>query len=272
MPRKSLLTLIVKTSLAFLLLILTACVSSGSGGYPGSGSSLSDMPKTDNQILQNMRLVFQEEFNENTLNEDIWHAQYRWGPKNHPELQYYTPEALDINDGILRIKAEKRRMEKMSYISGVIASYDKFTFTYGYVEMRARLPAGQGLWPAFWLHLNNDDLVGEIDIFEMLGHEPDLIYMSTHFPGRNGESEDETHTYQGPDFSQDYHTFAVDWQPEAITWYVDGIQRSQISHDIPSGPMYILANLAVGGAWGGNPDRTTRFPAYYDIDYIRVYQ
>ncbi len=78
--------------------------------------------------------------------------------------------------------------------------------------------------------------------------------------------------FVGPDFTKSYHTYAVDWQPNEIVWYVDGVERFHVTENVPSVPMYILANLAVGGDWPGNPDATTPFPSYMDIDYIRVYQ
>ena len=75
-----------------------------------------------------------------------------------------------------------------------------------------------------------------------------------------------------PDFSADFYTFAVDWEPGSIVWYVDGVERALTTKGVPDEPMYLIANLAVGGDWPGNPDATTVFPGYMDIDYIRVYQ
>ncbi len=212
------------------------------------------------------RLIFDEEFSGDQLNRSYWSTEYSWGPINEPELQYYSPDALHVQDGILRITAEKRPTGGMPYSSGMIASFDRFTFVYGYVEMRARIPSGQGLWPAFWLHLNDDNKTGEIDIFEVLGHQPHILFMSYHLP------ELGQFWFNGPDYSQDYHVYAVDWEPGSLAWYVDGIERARVEHATPSEPMYILVNLAVGGTWPGSPNASTHFPAYYDVDYIRVYQ
>jgi len=227
-------------------------------------------PRSD---LAGRKLIFQDEFSGSKLNEQFWVTEYPWGRTNLPEAQYFAPDAFELNDGILRIKAEKRSMGGQSYTSGAITSFNRFTFLYGYIEMRAKLPSGQGLWPAFWMLPENEaKVIGEIDIFELLGHEPDVIYMSSHFPDNNGNSIFETNSYQGQDFSKDFHTFAVEWRPDTLIWYIDGDKRSQLSHDVPNMPMFILTNLAVGGKWPGYPDETTRFPAYFDIDYIRVYQ
>jgi beta-glucanase (GH16 family) len=212
------------------------------------------------------KLIFNEEFTGDRLDASHWTTEYRWGRTNEPELQYYSQDALQVKDGILRITADQHQMEEKNYLSGLIASYDRFTFTYGYLEMRAKIPSGQGLWPAFWMHLNDDDKSGEIDVFEFLGHEPNIIHMSYHFP--------ELHEFwfNGPDYSQEYHIYAVDWQPDKIVWYIDGVERARATSSIPNEPMYIIANLAVGGDWPGSPDATTQFPAHFDIDYIRVYQ
>lgn len=244
-----------------LFFLVTACMM-----LPNSNDSSVDSAPTDTPLANDAKLIFDEEFSGTQLDTTYWATEYRWGRTNEPELQYYSPDALKVGNGILRILAEKRQVNGMDYTSGLIASYDKFTFTYGYVEMRAKIPAGRGLWPAFWLHLNNDDKSGEIDIFEFLGHEPNIIHMAYHFPDLR------QFWFNGPDFSQDYHTFAVDWEPDKIVWYIDDVERAQATIDIPDEPMYIIVNLSVGGSWPGNPDETTHFPAYYDIDYIRIYK
>lgn len=267
----------------YLFSLLSACITLPNANDQSLLASTPSLPSVDHTPTEkalsitnvpptkNAAPIFAEEFSGMELDTTIWATEYRWGPTNKPELQYYSPDALEVRNGILRIKAEKRQMDGMEYTSGVIASFDRFTFTYGYVEMRAKVPAGKGLWPAFWLHLNNDDKTGEIDVFEFLGHEPHIIHMTLHFPDIDGDSVDDGSWFNGPDFSKGYHIYAVNWEPDRIIWYVDGIQRFHLVHDIPNEPMYILANLAVGGDWPGNPNETTHFPAYYDIDYIRVY-
>jgi beta-glucanase (GH16 family) len=233
---------------------------------PESAPVETNLALTSTPPFRGAKLIFDDEFSGDQLDTSYWTTEYRWGRTNEPELQYYSPDAIQVEDGILRITADANQMEGMDYTSGMIASYDRFTFTYGYLEMRAKIPAGQGLWPAFWMHLNDDDQSGEIDIFEFLGHEPNIIHMAYHFP------ELQQFWFNGPDYSQDYHTYAVDWQPDHIIWYIDGVERARATNAIPNEPMYIIVNLAVGGLWPRNPDQSTRFPAYYDVDYIRVYQ
>lgn len=217
------------------------------------------------------KLVFGDEFNDQYLSTK-WATQLRWGRHNPPELQYYAPDAFELQDGLLRIKAERRMVEDQNYTSGVIASFSTFNFQFGYVEMRARVPVGKGLWPAFWLLDSSESGVGEIDILEILGHEPNTVYMTLHYPDANGKSESEQGKFVGPDFSAGFHTFAVDWRKDSIVWYVDGVERYRLTKNVPQAPMYIIANLAVGGEWPGSPSVNTGFPAYFAIDYIRVYQ
>jgi beta-glucanase (GH16 family) len=157
--------------------------------------------------------------------------------------------------------------------SGTLANFE---FTYGYMEIKAKAPNGQGLWPAFWTLRPDHSWPPEIDTFEILGHEPNKVHMYIHYKNTDGSSGSSGKSFAGPDFSSGFHTFAVDWSPSAVIWYIDGIERSRFSNtqNIPDVPMYLIANLAVGGpeSWPGAPDSTTVFPAYYEIDYIRVWK
>jgi hypothetical protein len=230
------------------------------------------LPVPTGAFKEGWGLVFDDEFEGTRLDTDKWHTELRWGRSNPPEAQYYASDAFKLQRGLLRLKAEKRSMEDHTYTSGIIASFDRFMFTYGYVEIRARVPKGQGLWPALWLLADNDNSSAEIDMIEILGHEPQRVYTTLHYDDAKGKSQDDGQVYEGLDFSQDFHTFAVDWSPTAVIWFVDGVERFRLTQHVPQEPMYLLANLAVGGEWPGYPDQTTHFPAYFEIDYIRVYQ
>jgi len=215
-------------------------------------------------------LVFHDEFDETGLN-SVWSTELPWGPTSPPELEYYIPDAFEFNDGILRIKAQKQSFQGKDYTSGVISSYPQFSFTYGYAEIRAKLPSGEGLWPAFWLLASDQKSSHEIDVFELIGNDPNTIYMTLHYDTPSG-SQHVQGSYNGPDFSQGFHIYAVDWEPSEIVWFVDGMERYRVSQNIPQSPMNIITNLAVGGDWPGTPNPSTQFPAYFDIDYLRVYQ
>ncbi len=193
------------------------------------------------------------------------------------ELQYYIPQDAYVENGNLRIKSEQLNYCDPTgscrdyYTSGMLTSQGLFSRTYGYFELRARLPVGKGIWPAFWL-LADAGWPPEIDVMEMLGDVPNRIYMTNHwYSDTASDILKNVGVYRGPDFSQAFHTFGVDWNPGEIRWYIDGIERFQSFTGIPAENMHIILNTAVGGYWPGNPDDTTVFPQYYDIDYVRVY-
>jgi beta-glucanase (GH16 family) len=211
-----------------------------------------------------------EEFNSTSDLDSHWSREYP--PGGSGELQEYVPEQVSVRDGILYLQAEKRPGLGKGYVSGIIQSRDHFVQRYGYFEMRARLPQGQGLWPAFWLLPVGNNFPNEIDVMEFLGNPPDTIYTTLHWKDTQGTPLHQTEEYVSSDFTREFHVFAVDWKPDALTWYVDGVAVRKTSENIPEDPMFLLANLAVGGRWPGNPDESTKFPAEMAIDYIRVYR
>jgi beta-glucanase (GH16 family) len=219
-------------------------------------------------------LTFHDEFDGPKLDTKKWLDCYPHELRTHSnnEQQYYAKDGYGIKNGILRFKAEKRKMGGMPYTSGMISSFGKFKQKYGWFEIRARFPKGKGMWPAFWLLPVTEDWPPEIDILEILGHDLQKVYFSTHFKTKTSGHEYKTGFWVGPDFSKDFHTIAVEWNPGECIWYVDGVERYRHHEGVSDEPMYILANLAVGGDWPGMPDATTTFPAYMEIDYIRVYR
>ncbi len=219
-------------------------------------------------------LVFSDEFEGESLDTEKWRTEMSWGATTTSELERYSPSALRVHDGILSIVASKAPGQARPYTSGTITTRGSFDFTYGYLEMRARIPAGKGLCPAFWTLCSNEDLHKEIDVTEVLGQQPYRSYMTYHYRVRSG-SKTKYHTwYDGPDLSEGFHTYAVKWTPGRLVWYLDGVKRYEVADDanVPTQPMYLIANLAVGGMWPGAPDASTKFPAAFDIDYMRVYQ
>jgi beta-glucanase (GH16 family) len=218
------------------------------------------------------QLVFEDDFNGQQLDEQKWTSAFPWGRdrSNVGELQYYAPDAFRLGDGKLNIVAKPTPNGSHAYDSGLISSHASFAPEYGRFEIRCKLPSGKGLWPAFWLLPEDTSWPPEIDVFEALGQEPRKVHMTAHWL-QNGVHEQDGGEYSGPDFSRDYHTFAVEWTSNKLAWFVDGAKRHEVSGQSPRGPMYLLANLAVGGDWPGAPDASTQFPAMFDIDYIRAY-
>lgn len=238
-------------------------------------------------------LLFADEFNGTTLDTGKWVTCYWWDNDgcniaSNNELQWYQPDDVIVNNGTLQLRAQQRSIDaadgnSYDYTSGMvttgrnvsdISAPAKFTFAFGYAEIRAKIPKGQGLWPAFWLLPVDHNSKPEIDVMEILGHETDTIHFNFHYLNSEGVYENQNTDWIGPDFSDGWHTYGVDWQPDKIVWYVDGIEHFRYTEagHIPNGPMYLLANLAVGGDWPGAPSGSTPFPSYYEIDYMRVWQ
>lgn len=169
--------------------------------------------------------------------------------------------------------------DNFNYLSGLISSVNSYNFTHGYIETRAKVPSGRGLWPAFWLLTSKyvED-VPEIDVMEYIGQFPNEVNHTLHyFDVENNWSLISSPTFKttGPDYSEDFHTYGLMWTPTEIIWYVDGVETKRITDEeflIAKQSMYIISNLAVGGSWPGSPDSTTPFPAEYEIDYIRAYK
>lgn len=232
--------------------------------------------------------VFSDDFNGTTLDTKKWNTCYWWkdwksngctnGGAN--EVQWFVPDDVIVDNGILRLRAQKRSMvgennKVYEYTSGMIASHDKFAFQYGYAEMRAKYPKGNGLWATFWLGSQKKVWPPEIDIAEYLGSNTTNMHMTYHYSTPSSPHESSSSWWTGPDFSADYHTFAAEWDPKKIVWYIDGVEykRYTQTENIPAQPMYLMATNALGKAWSNSPpDSTTPFPNYFDIDYIKVWR
>lgn len=190
---------------------------------------------------------------------------------------------IDETGRVINTADNSFALNRQPYLSGIITSYSSFRFLYGRVEMRARMPAGKGLWSAFWLlnaYYNQDQPTDpEIDIIEAIGDRTTTANQAYHYKiDANGDG-----FYKGrrtienrsfiEDFSADFHTYSADWSKGSLVYYVDGVEVKRIEGDLVSDEqMYIIANLAVGGWFPGPADETTPFPAKFEIDYIRVYQ
>lgn len=191
--------------------------------------------------------------------------------------------AVDETTRVINTADNSFALNRQPYLSGVITSYNSFRFKYGRVEARARMPAGKGLWSAFWLlnaYYNQDQPEDpEIDIIEAIGDRTTTANQAYHYKSDNdGDGQFDDRNSQEfrtriNDFSQSFHVYRVDWEPGRIVWYVDDVETARIEGDqVSDEQMYLIANLAVGGNFPGPADETTPFPARFEIDYIRVYQ
>jgi beta-glucanase (GH16 family) len=215
-----------------------------------------------------------------------------WG--NH-ELEYYTRRAENarIQDGKLAIVARRERYAgadgvSREYTSARLKTQGRFAQAYGRIEARIQLPAGHGMWPAFWM-LGEDfpakgwPTCGEIDIMENKGREPGTVYGSLHGPSTHGGTSDLSKTFtlpEGQRLSDGFHIYAVEWEPEEVRFFLDStVYATFRKADWPAGerwvfdhPFFIILNLAVGGDFTGAPDATTVFPQAMLVDYVRVYR
>jgi beta-glucanase (GH16 family) len=243
------------------------------------------------------RLVWSDEFNGpngSPVDPSKWVLEtggHGWG--NH-ELESYTarPQNASQQDGSLVIKAIAEKYTgtdgvARDYTSARLKTQGKFSQAYGRFEARIKIPYGQGIWPAFWMLGDDIDKTGwpacgEIDIMENIGKEPDMVHGTIHGPGYSGEEGiGAPFGILGKQrFADDYHLFAVEWEPAVIRFYVDkDLYETLTPADLPKGskwvydhPFFLLLNVAVGGDWPGNPDPTTTFPQTMLVDYVRVYR
>jgi beta-glucanase (GH16 family) len=213
-----------------------------------------------------------------------------WG---NAESEYYTarPRNVQLQNGNLVITADQEEYTgpdgvSRSYTSARLNSAIKFDQAYGRFEARIKIPYGQGIWPAFWL-LGNDiqqnrwPACGEIDIMENIGREPSMVHGTIHGPGYSGaKSIGAPYSLPAGRFSDDYHIYAIEWEPNEIRFYVDGnLYETRTSADLPPGtkwvydhPFFIILNVAVGGGWPGYPDASSIYPQKMYVDYVRVYK
>ncbi|TWT64579.1 glycoside hydrolase family 16 protein [Allorhodopirellula solitaria] len=239
-------------------------------------------------------LVWSDEFDGDSLDYSKWGvAVNAFGGGNH-ELQIYTdrPENVRVENGNLVLEARHDHAAiagtEREYSSGRIHTKHRGDWTYGRVEVRAKLPVGQGIWPAIWM-LPTDDAYGgwaasgEIDIMEYRGQTPNEVLGTLHFGGSWPENTHSSASYKLPagTFAEEFHVFTLDWQAEKMVWSVDGHayrtetkwHSSQAEYPAPFDQRFhLLLNLAVGGGFVGSPDATTAFPQQLLVDYVRVYQ
>jgi len=204
------------------------------------------------------------------------------GPRYHNE--YYQSYTLDddviVRDGLLRLRTERRSVSGeepiglFDYSQGLVSTADKFTFTYGYVEIRAKYPGGKGMWPCFWLMpQDGSSWPPEFDIAEYYGGQHKMHHGLAYGTMRETkwDSSGDTQT----DFVNNWHIIALEWTPGKAVWYVDGVAcKTVIADYVPNVPMYVLLSNSVSSRLGpsGAPDENTVFPNDFAIDYVRVYQ
>ncbi len=257
----------------------------GSGSGSGTGTSAG------------WNLVWSDEFNGpngSGVDGSKWTAEVGGSGWGNQELEYYTNSTQNAQqqNGSLVITATPAGANQYNcwygtcqYTSARLVTRGKFEFMYGRAESRVKIPRGQGLWPAFWMLGNNIGSAGwptcgEVDIMENIGKEPATNHGSMHGPGYSGGNPlTGIYTNPGGALGDAYHTYAMEWEPAAVRFYVDGnLYETRTPANLPGGtkwvydhPFFMLLNLAVGGNWPGSPDGSTSFPRQMLVDYVRVY-
>ena len=231
-------------------------------------------------------LVWADEFEGNMLDETSWTYETgrgEWGWGNN-ELQYYQSGTNNctVENGLLTITAKAQAAGDANYTSARIKTQGKREFKYGRIDIRARLPKTQGLWPALWM-LGADFVTegwpacGEIDIMELVGHLPKEVFGTAHW-GSTTPSKSHSRKYRltdGSDFSDSFHVFTLLWEENNLKWLVDDKQYNELAYNntFPfNDDFFFIFNVAVGGQLPGNPDATTRMPQSMQVDYVRVFQ
>ena len=265
-----------------------SAVARSSGGISAT-SAVVTVVVSNTPAPAGWQLAWADEFDGTSVDSSKWtfdigNGAGGWG---NNELQYYTssPTNVFVTNGFLNIVAVKEVSKYLGfdYTSARLKTQGKASWTYGRMEARIKVPRTQGLWPAFWMLGTNIPSVGwptcgEIDIMEHIGREPKKVYGTIHGPGYSGGGGVSGSYTFVPDVADDFRVFVVEWQTNVIRWYVDGILYFTATPANIGGntwvfnqPQFFLLNVAVGGAWPGNPDGTTIFPQQMLVDYVRVY-
>jgi beta-glucanase (GH16 family) len=271
------------------MLTLSACGGSANGTFPA------EWPAAAPQVA---RLLFQDSFNGTTLNMRKWFWCYPTGSSmdctnnqtgiRYREREQYRPTQLIVSQGLLHLVAIRQSVKPhFSWTSGMVTTggpfttgtpHPSFAFRYGYAEIRAQLPAGHGFWPAFWLLPANGAWPPEIDVMEEQGALPHRVYMTVHFSTTSKKDDSIGGMFDGPNLTHGFHSYGIDWEPGTLTWYLDGVNRFQVTAaqiearggKFPRTPMFLLSNLAIGG-WVSPPNKRTPSPASMTIKYVRVW-
>ncbi len=238
---------------------------------------------------RNFEMVWSDEFNgtagslpdNKKWTFDLGNGDNGWG---NQELLSYTNSTNNVSldgNGNLVITARKNGN---AFSSARVKTQGLFSHAYGKIEARIKTPYGPGIWPAFWMLGDNVNTVtwpqcGEIDIMELKGHIPNVVYGTLHGPGYSGgNAKTKAYGLQNARFDQDFHVFGVEWQENQIDFFVDGYLYHRVKSSDVSGewvynhPFFLILNVAVGGNFVGFPTDSTSFPQSMYIDYVRVYK
>ncbi len=223
------------------------------------------------QSQDDWMLIFEEEFSGDSWREK-WNIQ-DWPSDKNEELQYYAPDNVTARNGYLVLSSKSERFKGRDYTSGAVTTEDLFEFTYGKLEIRAKLPSSKGVFPALWLvNSESEDWLPEIDVVENIGQEPNNLYFVVHWKDGKGVQKRDYLTYTGEEaFHEHFHTYGMIWDEDKISWTLDGQVVFETTAFSPDVPLFLYMNTAIGGIWPGDPEPGNVNEEFL-IDYVRVYQ
>lgn len=276
-----------------VILLSSVVLATACGGGAKTAANTESTTDTIPMPAWCTELVFADEFNVDGM-PDSANWDYEQGYLRNTEMQYYTvgrAENARVAGGNLIITATPDSAlidgEIRPVTSASLITRGKHEWTYGYVEVRAKLPQGRGTWPAIWMMPSDRSYgrwpsCGEIDIMENVGYNPDNIHFSAHCETYNHIiNTQKTHVIEVPGVQNDFHTYGLQWAPDSLAWYMDGEHQYTVHRDSAATyrewpydkPFYLILNFAVGGSWGGNQGvDMDAFPQEYLIDYVRLYK
>ena len=229
-----------------------------------------------------MVVAFSDDFTSTSLSTSwstCWWYQRPTCSHSNGEEELYTPNNVAVSGGALHLTARRESAtgpgvdgnpKSFNYTSGMVTTRDTFALSYGYVEWRAFVPAGQGMWPALWMLPSDNSWPPELDVLEVVGKDTHTGAFTWYSVDGKPHPSPTYKTFPF-DLASDWHVYGVDREPSGITWYVDGKPISSTDQQLDGRPMYLVMNLAVGGVWPGAPDATTPFPNTFSIDYVRAW-
>lgn len=252
----------------------------------------------DEKSHDDWKLVWSDEFDGDEIDMNNWSFDHPENGRYNQEIQSYTDKNAWVEDGYLVIEAREEEItepngETYNYTSSKLITKGKQTWTYGKIEVRAKMPEGQGMWPAIWMMPEDEPFYGtwpvggEIDIMELLGHEPHKVHANIHYGDPKGESQGTYELKGGKKFSDDFYLYTLEWEPGEIRWYINNelyhtannwhskhpSNADEFTYPAPfDQDFFLILNISVGGGWPGNPDDTTKLPQQMVVDYVRVYQ
>jgi len=242
--------------LALAVVAVACAVVAGCTYTPVAGSPSAHLPAYAASLGSQWSRTFDATFSGSKLNTSVWGTCYPWqSPRgctnfgNANEYEWYVPAQDQVYGGALHLVpdraptqglAQDGRPKEYQYRSGMVTTYPSYSFTYGYVQVVARIPYGSGLWPALWMLPANLRWPPEIDIIEHYGDSP-VSWQHLHSPIYPTQLAFEP----TPNLSAGWHTFGLYWSPQAVIWFIDGQRVFDDTHAIPNQPMYLLADLAV---------------------------